>query len=180
MGDIKESLDKVSSEKAELQVVLENKEKEIINLQESSEAKLIIKEHEEKIASLEVELDVMKNFVSQKDIEFKKIEIDIKKSLENVKQEKAELQFVLENREKEITHLQIEKENLQQVAEEKAELQVVLEDKNKEIIHLQESSEAKLIIKENEEKIATLEVELNEMKNFVSQKEIEFQKIEFD
>merc|ERR1711973_559819 len=108
------------------------------------------------------------------EIEFKKIEIDVKESLDKVKQEKAELQFVLENREKEITHLQIEKENLQKVAEEKAELQLVLENKNREIVHLQESSEAKLIIQENEEKIANLEVELNEMKNFVSQKEIEF------
>merc|ERR1712098_830501 len=115
------------------------------------------------------------------EIEFKKIEIDIKESLEKVSNEKVELQVVLENKEKEVSKLQVEmKVALQQVTEEKAELQLILENKNKEIVHLQESSEAKLIIKENEEKIENLEVELGDMKRRVSQKEIEFQKIEME
>merc|ERR1711915_851636 len=81
----------------------------------------------------------------------------------------------------EVSKLQVEmKGALQQVTEEKAELQLILENKNKEIIHLQESSEAKLIIMENEEKIANLEVELGDMKRHVSQKEIEFQKIDVE
>merc|ERR1712029_140121 len=97
----KSVVDQISNEKADLQVVLAEKEKEIVKLQECSEVKLVIQEKEEKIANLETELDAVKNYISQKEIEFKKIETASK--------EKAELEIILETKKKEIDTIISEK-----------------------------------------------------------------------
>merc|ERR1712152_58637 len=73
-----------------------------MGIQDSKETEEILKDKENQISCLQVEIDEMKNYLSHRDIEFKKIEVELKESLEEVSREKSELILEVDSKNKEI------------------------------------------------------------------------------
>merc|ERR1712152_106931 len=90
------------SQISSLETDVYEKEIQLSKIQDSKETDDILKEKEDQISCLQVEIDEMKNYLSHRDIEFKKIEVELKESLEEVSREKSELILEVDSKNKKI------------------------------------------------------------------------------